>query len=336
MGPAPQQERKFLLAADQRGQPLDAVRLLEPGRQPARRLDSPDANRLRDALERPLSKVGQLESTPEQAPRGRGDDDLVCSRQALQPRGHVGCIAYREFGIRAFLAALPHDHGSGGDADAHLDRRAALYVLDHLHDLEGCMQRALSVILVCQWPAEVGHHAIAQVLGHVALVAGHDFAASLSVGAHELAQLLGIEPLGECGEAHHVAEQHGQLAAFASGSGSGRGAGCKLNCLCAVQFGDRLQELFAMAKRYAEILQVLVAKYAQDVEVDVVVCENLRVLLEVKQFEPTRDGLHLPLPIGLKCLGPTLPSVFCSRQMTRASEATISLRRFLHEETPPS
>jgi hypothetical protein len=37
-----------------------------------------------------------------------------------------------------------------------------------------------------------------------------------------------------------------------------------------------------MSKRHAEILQILVAKYAQYIEVDVVVGEDLRVLLEAK------------------------------------------------------
>jgi len=37
-----------------------------------------------------------------------------------------------------------------------------------------------------------------------------------------------------------------------------------------------------MSKRHAEILQILVAKEAQDIEVYVVVGEDLRVLLEAK------------------------------------------------------
>ncbi len=152
---------------------------------------------------------------------------------------------------------------------------------------------------MCQWIAEEGNDAVAEALEYVTLVARHTDRAGVFVTTDDALKHFGINAGCELREAHHVAEQHGQLAAFAPGDRGCGGAGRWLSCLCAIQFGDRFEEFLAMSERYAEILQIFFAKYAQDVEVDVVVNENLRVLLEAKCFEPTRDGLHLPLPRGL-------------------------------------
>ena len=56
------------------------------------------------------------------------------------------------------------------------------------------------------------------------------------------------------------------------------------------QFGDRLQQLLAMAERHdADVLEVVVCHPAQQLAVDVVGAEYLGVLGEADPAEPTVD-----------------------------------------------
>ena len=66
--------------------------------------------------------------------------------------------------------------------------------------------------------AEESDDAIAQALEHVAFVAGDAHRAGIFVAADDLLQHFGIDAVGQFGEAHHVAEQHGELAALALGT----------------------------------------------------------------------------------------------------------------------
>ena len=59
---------------------------------------------------------------------------------------------------------------------------------------------------------------------------------------------------------------------------------------CTAQFGDRLQQLLAMAERHdADVLEVVVCHPAQQLAVDVVGAEHLGILGEADPAEPTVD-----------------------------------------------
>src|SRR5690349_16427135 len=59
---------------------------------------------------------------------------------------------------------------------------------------------------------------------------------------------------------------------------------------CTAQFGDRLQQLLAMAERHdAEVLEFVICHPAQQLAVDVVGVEHLGILSEADPAEPTVD-----------------------------------------------
>ena len=61
--------------------------------------------------------------------------------------------------------------------------------------------------------AEHRHHGIADELFHEAVVAGDRLGERLEQRVLERAHLLGVEPLGERGEARNIGEEHGHLPA---------------------------------------------------------------------------------------------------------------------------
>ena len=85
----------------------------------------------------------------------------------------------------------------------------------HVFDqLQPGAHRALGVVLVRLRPAEIGQHAVAQVLGDMAVEAADHLRAGRLIGAHDRAQVLGIEPRRQLGRADQIAEHHGQLPAL--------------------------------------------------------------------------------------------------------------------------
>ena len=86
--------------------------------------------------------------------------------------------------------------------------------LDASEDVESTADGSLSFVLVGAWVAEVGQHAVTEVLGDVALVSSHRVPTNPLVGRDQLAEVLGIEQLRQHRGSHYVAEQHGELAAL--------------------------------------------------------------------------------------------------------------------------
>jgi hypothetical protein len=94
------------------------------------------------------------------------------------------------------------------------------------HRIDGPEARshgALRIVLVCQGRAKVYQQAIAEVLGDVAVEALDHLSARSLVHPDHRAVVLRVEPSGEGGGVHQVAEQHGQLPAFGV-----RGFRCRL------------------------------------------------------------------------------------------------------------
>jgi hypothetical protein len=99
-------------------------------------------------------------------------------------------------------------------------------------------------------PAEIGEHAIAEVFGNVTFEPLDDGGSTAVVSGHHAAQVLGIEPCGELGRAHEIADQHGQLPAFGlkgSRRDSRRLRGCRRPSL--VERCDGVEELAAVPDR---------------------------------------------------------------------------------------
>ena len=93
-----------------------------------------------------------------------------------------------------------------------VDARSRLQLRDSIEDREAGAHRSLRVIFVRRGIAEIGEHAVAEVLrDHAAEPLDLGRAAGLESADH-LALLLGIEPRRERARAHHVAEHDGELA----------------------------------------------------------------------------------------------------------------------------
>ena len=122
---------------------------------------------------------------------------------------------------------LPDDDQAGvnpqadGQVDPEVPPEPLVQSPNLFDDLQPGAHSPLGIILVGERMAEVDQEPIAQVLRDVPLEAADHLGADLLVGPHDLAQLLGIEPLRERGRAHQVAEHDRQLAALGRG---GRGA----------------------------------------------------------------------------------------------------------------
>ena len=173
----------------------------------------PCLHRLCDSLERMRTHVAQLEGSAHQAPRAGCNHHLIGAGQPLQPCRQVGGLAHRELGFGVVRSRnRPDHHRPGGHSDVNGQRRIRAHRFHCLHDLQGRAHAALGIILVGAGPAKVGHQPIAPVLGHVPLVARHDFGARFAVALHQLAQFLGIEALRQRGGTYQVAEHHGELA----------------------------------------------------------------------------------------------------------------------------
>jgi hypothetical protein len=63
--------------------------------------------------------------------------------------------------------------------------------------------------------------------------------------------------------------------------------------------GDRLQQPTAIAERQAELLEIAVAQFQQDIEIDIVGLECIGILLKIVPAQPAAKIAHT--------VGPTSP-----------------------------
>ena len=97
--------------------------------------------------------------------------------------------------------------------------RRVLSVLHGLDHPKPGPHGALRIIFVRLGIAEVDEQAIAEILRNMAVKALDHLGTGVLIGAHDLAQVFGIELAGERGRVHQVTEQHGELTAFGLGAG---------------------------------------------------------------------------------------------------------------------
>ena len=79
------------------------------------------------------------------------------------------------------------------------------------------MHRVFRVTLMCLRIAKVGHHSVAKKFRDMTVEAFDRIGCHLLIVGNDIAPLLGIELMGDFGRADQIAEQHGQMAAFAAG-----------------------------------------------------------------------------------------------------------------------
>ena len=181
------------------------------------------------------------------------------------------------------------DHEPGRDPDPRVhraDRRPG--ERPHLRrQLQPRPDRPLGVVLLGPRVAEIGQHAVAQVLRDVAAEAP-DRAGDAGVeGADQLAQVLGVEPRRERGRPDEVDEHHGEVPPLGARECVGPPA---------PKARDRLEEPQPVPERQPEILQVLVRQLGQDLGVDRRVPERGDVLTEAQALEPGGHVHAAPLP----------------------------------------
>ena len=214
--PALAQERDLLLAADHRRQAGGAQRL-EPA-DAARRDHAGQLDRTGEALELVLAQLLAVEQAADQTAGPGADDDAAGLCERLQAGGEVRRLADHRLLLGAAVADQVADHHEPGrDADPGLEPEVGprRQRRDRLDQLEAGAHRPLGVALVGLRIAEVGEHAVAHVLGEMALEALDHRGAAALIGGDHRPHVLGVEHRRERGRVDQVAEQDGELAALA-------------------------------------------------------------------------------------------------------------------------
>ena len=220
--PALEQQRDLVLAADQRRQLARAQRREAVGHG-TRAEHARDLDGLVEALDRVGAESLVVEQPADQGPGVRADHDAAGLGQRLQAEGAIGGLADHRLLLGAALADQVARHDlAGRDADARRERHREAEAADRVDEVEPGPDRALGIVLVRLRIAEIGQHAVAQKLGDVALEALDHPGAAVLVGAHDLAQVLGVEPGRELGGTDQIDEHHGELAALRLGTAAGR------------------------------------------------------------------------------------------------------------------
>ena len=146
--PASQQQFKFFLPPDERGQcrPVQRLKAALNRAWPHR---SPRSHQLSDALEVLGSQVLQLEQIAEQFSCALGDDDRVRLGDALQSCSEVWCLTDDAALLRLSRSDQIADNDQpGGDADASLKWSTGTSSSPPLDQLQPRPHRPLGVVLM--------------------------------------------------------------------------------------------------------------------------------------------------------------------------------------------
>ncbi len=215
--PAALQHLKLLLASDQRG--LGRAEGLEPAHAFVDRQHPERLLRALEALELQGAEGGVDEQAAGERPRRGADHDTAFPRVSLQARGQIGRLARnRLFAGRALADQITDDDGTGGDADARLQRAGgAAHARHRPHQVQAGAHRPFGVVLVRGRIAEIGQHAVAHVLGHIAPEPTDRGGGALMVGRDQVAEVFGVQLCRQAGGVGEVAEQHRQHAPLSRG-----------------------------------------------------------------------------------------------------------------------
>ncbi len=297
--PAIEEESELPIAADETGLPIAMRRRKAAlGLQPTQ--NAPHSRRLRKAFQLDASEVFQSEHPLHQASRGIRNDDAVRRRERLESGGKGRGRADHRLLTRRTLADQVSDHGEpGGDPEARLqaDARPRLKRADDLDHLETRAHGALGRVLLRRRIPEIGDQAVAGIFGDKPAEPVDDLGTGIKVRVHDLAQLLGIEPVGQSRRIHHVAVQDGQVPSLRIASR--RRARLRIRAAGAIpavplrraaaQCPHRLEDLLAGPERKPERRQLGLGQIGQDLQVDFLSDENLPIAAEPEALQPRAD-----------------------------------------------
>ena len=199
-------------------------------------------HRLGDPFEGMSPEVFQPHRLPYQTRRHTADHHRVGRRQPFQAGGNVHRIPRRQVLMPSPTAHFSHHHRPRMEANAHGQLHAFLPLQtgierrgDGVHNAQPRMHPTQGIVFVRHRPAKVHQQAIAEILRDVARVLVNDLGRGRLVGAHDLAQVFGVELLGEFRGVGEVTEHDGELAAFRLWGNAARGrsiAEHPVHCSC--------------------------------------------------------------------------------------------------------
>lgn len=238
----------------------------------------------------PLSKSAEpneLEQIADQAAGAVGDDDGAGLGSLLDTGGEIGCFPGHRFLFRsAFAEQVAHDHQAGGNADARLQQVSVdprHHAADRLGHREASPDGSLRRVFACPRPAEVSQNAVSQEFRDVAFQSRNFPCHRVLVGAHDIAQLFGIDPSAEIGRADEVDEHERQLAALSRWGRPNRRRSCRRDA-------DGIENLPPVTNGPdADLLEILSGQVRQDLKIDAVVLEHLLIGLQAEAAQPLSD-----------------------------------------------
>ena len=160
----------------------------------------------------------------DQAQGGVANGHGIGRGNTLDSRRNVRCFPQGQLFVPPAAAHLAHDHWPRMDANAH--RQPHPFVLlqpgiQCAHGLQDAQCRthgALRIVFVRLRKAKVDQHAIAEILGDIAIKALDNASTGLLVCPDDLPQVFRVELAGEPGGIRQVTEHHRELAPFGVGS----------------------------------------------------------------------------------------------------------------------
>ena len=212
--PALEQKPALGLAPDEGSRPVRGV-FFDASPRAARPEDAVEDEHLLDALHGVLFRSRCHEQARDELVRRRRDRQAVRLGQLLHSRRDVRGLA--EDRARRAPRALVDDDPTRMDPDARREleraiRETEVQLADGVEDREPRAHGALRVVAVRLGVAEVGEHAVAEVLRDVSAEAQHRRLGRVVKRAHHVAPLLGIEAPAERRGADEVREDHADLA----------------------------------------------------------------------------------------------------------------------------
>ena len=252
----------------------------------------PDAGGRAQSLERHLPERVAHAAAAKRALDPVGDHGQSRCGDTNEPRREIHRIAEHGVVVRGGAANGAGHHLAAGDPHMRLDRVACRLVRprQRLVDVERGAGGAERVVVMRPRRAEQRHDGVPDVLVDRAAVADDDAVDERREAGNELAHLLRIKLLRQCGEPGDVGEQDGDLAALAGLRAHGL---ARRLCGRRAALGDRRQQALAEAERGdAELLQIGIGQLDQHAEIDVVLGKALGVLGHPELFEPVLYLLH--------------------------------------------
>ena len=216
-------------------------------------------DRHRKSLQMQQAKVAEFEPAGGQTPGGVRHQDLVRLGQVLQAGRDIRRLADDGPAFQRLMRPQFADHhlpGVDADADVQRHRMGLLQIAAELargHDhFQPGMHRPLRIILMRLRVAKADQQTVAHLLGHRAAIAPDRPGAGLEVALQHLAQILGIKPGGDLGEAHQITEHDRQLSPFGHHRHAPDGPGRCPRC----RFRNGVQDPFAVAQRHTQPGQI--------------------------------------------------------------------------------